>query len=144
VWKEIFKSGCCELVEIIRFVVAYVFSCWTIECCCSCCCRCRCCCCWCCCCHWWQRSDAWIVCCCIRPRIPSCVTTPVRWTTLLSSDAARTTTIVTAISNPFCTKPQQVIHWTPLSLVHTNLFYYMYFSRDSYKFTLGLFPIQMH
>ena len=97
--------GFCESVEMFHSFVAHVFKCWNFECCSR-----YCCCCCCCCCT--QRSDAWIGYYCIHPRILSCVTTPVRWTTLLSSDAARTTTIATAISNPFCTsKPQQVIQW---------------------------------
>ncbi len=50
-----------------------------------------------------DKIDAWTECCCIRPKIQSCVTTPDLWTTRLSSDAARTTTCATEIWNLYCT-----------------------------------------
>ena len=50
-----------------------------------------------------DKIDAWTECCCTRPKIQSCVTTPSLWTTRLSLDAARTTTCATEIWKPFYT-----------------------------------------
>lgn len=72
-----------------------------------------------------DKIDAWTECCCILPKIPSCVTTPVLWTTHLSLDAARTTICATVIWNQYCTSatPQvTTIGWSCVFVIFSSTF----------------------
>ena len=95
-----------------------------------------------------DKIDAWTECCCILPKTPSCVTTPVLWTTHVSLDAARTTICATVIWNQYCTSatPQvTTIGWSCVFVIFSSPLLLRIYRKISYKmvslFGLGFLPL---